>query len=67
MQPKTLKETQGGSEGCNLGQRQIDEDDLTLNHMQAQIGMDPREDETGHERLRHQLKKISHGLLFRLA
>ncbi len=38
------------AEGCDLGQREIDEHDLPRQHMQAELGVDARQDEAGHER-----------------
>ena len=36
----------GGTEGGDLRQREIDEDDASFHHMQPQIGVNPRQDQS---------------------
>ena len=44
------EERGGGAEGGDLGQGDVDEDDLARQHVHAEIGVDAREHETHQER-----------------
>jgi hypothetical protein len=44
------EERRGRAESGDLGKRDVDEDDLPRQHVDAQIGVDAREDETHQER-----------------
>jgi hypothetical protein len=39
----------GRAEGGDLGEREVDEDDPPLDHVHAEVGVNPREDQPGRE------------------
>jgi hypothetical protein len=56
----TGQQGQGEAERGDLGERQVDEDHAAGEHVQAEIGVDPREDQAGQER---QGQQVEHAAL----
>ncbi len=52
------QERRGGAEGGDLGQRDVDEDDLARQHVDTQIGVDAREDQAHEERRPQERQEI---------
>ena len=60
------EERGGRAQRGDLGQGDIDEDDLTGQNVDAEVGVDPGEDEAHQERDPQQLQQVDHVLLERL-
>jgi hypothetical protein len=53
-----------GAERGDLGEREVDEDDAPLDHVHAQVGVYPGEDQAGDERRREKPEDVEvHGYL----
>jgi hypothetical protein len=48
----------GGAERCDLGEREVDEDDAALDHVHAQVGVDAGQDQAGRERRRQEAEDV---------
>ena len=57
---QSQQEAEGRAQSSDLRQCEIHEDDLSLDHMQAEVGMNTHQDHAGRERCRHQLDQLSH-------
>ena len=56
----TEHEGDGGAERRDLREREIDEDDLAAQHLDAEIGVNPDQAERDQERRPQQLKRVAH-------
>ena len=59
MRIVALPHGDGGAERGDLREREVDEDDPSLDDVQAQVGVDARDDQAGGNRRRQELKDAS--------